>query len=513
MSSTAMALSSAATDWTSISFENSTKREANSRAITEWRKTRTTHIDMLIGNYLSHYFEVLANSIRTGAAQFRMPRRSDGMRFYDRCLPNTIPLKPGPPYLDGLDRITPRGRWDWFVFGNETALFWASMQPAVKRVLDHTLRACDLRAAVKAPVLHFRCASAPLNRHSQYRFMRYSFFRAAARRYRRRFKEPLKRLHLLTCVADDVLRPGQARLCTSYLDDLARFLRDDMGIEVHISNCAHSMFEDFAIMYYAPFLISTGSTMSLMPGLARHVRRGTFVSPLLFDEASLASNGRSPGRRVGCSSCEWMLQRDHSLCHCEVVSYADDGKVIGLLRESSTLQHVKPRPNAPPEQRLCPRCDQVRCDVFRPIACEIQAPSVWRGVAPPVEEHAAPASQPASPSPLSPSAPSSSVPLPPPSAGRTLAIRAPNCKAVNAAPMSESECKEAASKPGFGRKWIGSGTERSEAPGCVLWEEGNVEYNRYAPPLEEQRCNVRGTCLCKDNAGGGTERQLIGSAV
>ena len=79
--------------------------------------------------------------------------------------------------------------------------------------------------------------------------------------------------------------------------------------------------------------------------------------------------------------------------------------------------------------------------------------------------------------------------------------------------MSESECKEAASKPGFGRKWIGSGTERSEAPGCVLWEEGNVEYNRYAPPLEEQRCNVRGTCLCKDNAGGGTEKQLIGSAV
>ena len=31
------------------------------------------------------------------------------------------------------------------------------------------------------------------------------------------------------------------------------------------------MFEDFAIMYYAPFLISTGSTMSLLPGLAAHV--------------------------------------------------------------------------------------------------------------------------------------------------------------------------------------------------------------------------------------------------
>ena len=73
----------------------------------------------------------------------------------------------------------------------------------------------------------------------------------------------------------------------------------EMQIDVRVHNCAHSQFEDFAIMYGAPFLISTGSTMSLLPGLANHGgRRNTFVSPRLYDEESLAHNSRAPSRRA-----------------------------------------------------------------------------------------------------------------------------------------------------------------------------------------------------------------------
>ena len=61
------------------------------------------------------------------------------------------------------------------------------MRPLARSVLDHTFARCGLRATVSAPVLHYRCASAPLNHHSQYHFQRYSFLKAAGRRYRRRF--------------------------------------------------------------------------------------------------------------------------------------------------------------------------------------------------------------------------------------------------------------------------------------------------------------------------------------
>ena len=80
--------------------------------------------------------------------------------------------------------------------------------------------------------------------------------------------------------------------------------------------------------------------------------------------------------------------------------------------------------------------------------------------------------------------------------------------------MTQAECRKAARKPGFGRKWIGTSHDAREAAGCVLWEEGNVEFNTFVPATKEaQRCNVRGTCLCRSPAGGGVgEMPVVGAA-
>ena len=467
----AMSATPAPPSWHAIAFNNSTQREINSRAATAWRKTRSTHIDMLVGNYLSNYFQDLGEAIRTGASWFKRPRRTDGMRFYERCLPPKLPLRPWPPFLP---RVKPAGHWDWFVFDNQTDAFWSSMRPLVRHVLDQTLDRCGLRATLSAPVLHFRCASAPLNRHSQYHFQRYSFFRAAARRYKRRFKgAQLKQLHLLTCVADDVQKSTQAATCTAYLDDLVSFLTKEMQIDVRVHNCAHSQFEDFAIMYGAPFLISTGSTMSLLPGLANHGgRRNTFVSPRLYDEESLAHNSRAPSRRVGCASCDWMLQRDHSVCHCEVADYSNVPKVLTALRQSAPPLAA----DKPPADQLCPACKGIHCDKFRPIACEVGSPSS--------------------------SSANAAADL------RSHAVHAAGCDAAGARLMSQDECKAAAGRQG--RKWLGASRNDEEAPGCVMWEEGNVEYNSAKPKAGAAKCNVRGTCLCAPKAGG--ELQVVGVA-
>ena len=299
-------------EWATILFNNSSKREKASRGVTKWRQSKATHVDMLVGNYLSNYFQDLAEAIRKGAPKFKRPRRTDGMRFYDSCLPGGINFKTAT-----IPKVRPAGRWDWFVYENATARFWESMQPLVEHTLDHAFDKCGIHATVSAPVLHFRCASAPLNRHSQYHFQRYSFYKAAARRYRRRFKAPLRQLHLLTCVADDFSNPEQTSVCTSYLEDLIRFLQTELQIEVFVSNCAHSMFEDLAIMYYAPFLISTGSTMSLLPGVARHVVRHTFAYARFgalhgAQHACAHYDALSPHRFVTPSSLRGSMTRNRS---------------------------------------------------------------------------------------------------------------------------------------------------------------------------------------------------------
>ena len=499
-------------EWATILFNNSSKREKASRGVTKWRQSKATHVDMLVGNYLSNYFQDLAEAIRKGAPKFKRPRRTDGMRFYDSCLPGGINFKTAT-----IPKVRPAGRWDWFVYENATARFWESMQPLVEHTLDHAFDKCGIHATVSAPVLHFRCASAPLNRHSQYHFQRYSFYKAAARRYRRRFKAPLRQLHLLTCVADDFSNPEQTSVCTSYVEDLVRFLQTELQIEVFVSNCAHSMFEDLAIMYYAPFLISTGSTMSLLPGVARHVSRHTFVSPRLYDEESLAFNSRSGGRRLGCGACaDWMVQKDHALCHCEVADYAHTARVLAQLR-------APPAAPAPPlvpplgvpstarlsaaSQELCAQCATIECAKFRPLACELAPPAAdaltGGGGAAAGAASALVASTKTSTSGLLGGVSAAAEDGTP---RRSAALMARSCKAAGARPLSAAECQQAAGRQGYGRKWLGTTASATEAAGCVLWEEhGNVEYNA---KTEQPVCNVRGTCLCKGSDG--REVQIIG---
>ena len=61
-------------------------------------------------------------------------------------------------------------------------------------------------------------------------------------------------------------------------------------------------------------------------------------------------------------------------------------------------------------------------------------------------------------------------------------MHAAGCDAAGARLMSQDECKAAAGRQG--RKWLGASRNDAEAPGCVMWEEGNVEYNSAKPRLE-----------------------------
>ena len=212
------------------------------------------------------------------------------------------------------------------VYTRQTQLFWRSMQPLVHRVVGDALTRCGLRPVVKDPVLHFRCASTPINRKSVYHFQRYGFYRAALRQYERVHGAPLRALHLVACVVDEHDEAQQQHVCGRYLADLRAFLEQECAVAVRVHNCRRSMFHDFAVMVAAPYLISSGSTMSLMAaaagegGLSRH----RFAFPPAFNEEAYAANGRATHQGgTGCVGCgAWMLSAEHhTLCHCEVADY------------------------------------------------------------------------------------------------------------------------------------------------------------------------------------------------
>ena len=172
---------------------------------------------MQIGNYLSDYFRGVAQSIVTGQ-KFHNERRTLNHTFYANCLPASLDLST-------LPRVKPRGRWDWMVYTRQTQLFWRSMQPLVHRVVGDALTRCGLRPVVADPVLHFRCASTPINRKSVYHFQRYGFYRAALRQYERVHGVPLRALHLVACVVDEHDEAQQQTTCA--------------GCGVRAALCAH----------------------------------------------------------------------------------------------------------------------------------------------------------------------------------------------------------------------------------------------------------------------------------
>ena len=113
---------------------------------------------------------------------------------------------------------------------------------------------------------------------------------------------------------------------------------------------------------------------------------------------------------------------------------------------------------------ICGFCGQVACDSFKPfLSCIIAVPMSSRTT------HLRRAPAP---------------------------VRGVTCQDAGGRGMSPSEC-EAEAGTGQGRKWLGVTFSADDPPGCTLWEDGNVEFNRAALHLNGQaRCTIKGTCLC-----------------
>ena len=109
------------------------------------------HPHLQIGNYLNDYFRGAAQAIVSKQRTFQNQRRALNYTFYRRCLPASLDFDTLPP-------VSPKGRWNWFVYSRSTQTFWRSIQPLVLHVVGEALNRCRLLPTVEDPVLHFRCA-------------------------------------------------------------------------------------------------------------------------------------------------------------------------------------------------------------------------------------------------------------------------------------------------------------------------------------------------------------------
>ena len=281
------------------------------------------NIPIDIGNYLSDYFYNLGTSILLQKDYSYAPPDVD----FFRNLPTSIPYSSIDPSIyanltaNGITHDEFIKKFDckvclWFVNNNMNHAFWTSMRPIINSILDETLIKSNLKKVVEYPVIHFRCADTPFVRHGQYHFQKYKFYKKTLERINSTLSQSYSKVILLSC---NFHRSDEEKkvACGSYTSSLSEYLKS-ISYEP-IVECKSNI-EDFATIFYAPAVISIGSSFSFMSG---------FFGKGLFFSGGHREESDAEG---GCDTCNNWLDYTDEIKHNTVKDYYKAEQVIKILQ-------------------------------------------------------------------------------------------------------------------------------------------------------------------------------------
>jgi hypothetical protein len=202
-----------------------------------------------IGNILCDYFYYMGHAWSQGRDfEWRRPRDDGVYKHLPRHLPppRGADIKWnefGPTDGDCVNDISWLGIPD----------FWQSMKPYIHDILDEAFTKEGLKPENPSNVIHFRCSDTPFNKWDGYMLPKYAFYK----------KLGLKDVEIVNC-STHLAGEKEQNACAKYVDLLQDELEKD-GIKATTS-CG-TIDGDFAKMFYAPTLVTTGSSMSFFAGM------------------------------------------------------------------------------------------------------------------------------------------------------------------------------------------------------------------------------------------------------
>jgi len=273
-----------------------------------------------IGNYLSSYFYKYALSV-IKKEDFSYELEDT---IFIRNLPHFIPFNQELYDMFTENEFTKTslenlqgGRADsmWHTENDEIHNVWIILKSTIHSILDKAFRESGIFISVDRPVLHFRCADTPFEKNPHYHFQRYEFYKKALDKGETQINEKYNSIYILYCNAH---RSGEKEknACNIYLDSLKGYI-ESIGYSVNVQ-CGSNI-EDFAKLFYAPLVISNGSSFAFMSGF---FGKGVFVSTAHQSEMN---------PDVICENCkEWAIP-NYNILHKDVEDYYDTGSTLSLL--------------------------------------------------------------------------------------------------------------------------------------------------------------------------------------
>ena len=270
-----------------------------------------------IGNTLSRYF---------GNFGLAMYYKKDFVfnefskdEFFYKDLPRFIPFR-----ADIYQRLQESGfkRSDisfvensfWVVENERIESFWLILKPYISKILDGVLKKNNLHLKTANPIIHFRCSDVPFIKNIHYHFVRYSFYKNSIDLLKKSCE--FDTITILSCRRHNS-NEKNSMSCRIYLDHLRIYL-ENLGYKIMIE-CNQEL-HDFAKLFYAPAVISSGSSFAFMSGF---FGGGIFLSEGHFTEE------KEP--IVHCYDCGPWLKHGYSILHRDVADYHDTEKMFKEL--------------------------------------------------------------------------------------------------------------------------------------------------------------------------------------
>ena len=269
-----------------------------------------------IGNYLAAYLYNYSISICEEKDFFYKKSESDFLKY----LPNHIPFNPilceqfkeKGITLEKLRSYLDVSLWECTEDSKMTLLHL--LKPFFHSILDNALVESGLKKTPLNTVIHFRCADTPFVKHPVYFLQRYLFFKEALEK----INPPDKKVTLMNC-STHLSKIEEQDACALYTKHISEYL-ESIGYDVNVR--CNTNIEDFADIFYANVVISTGGSYSFMSG---------FFGDGIF----LSTEHILEGNTCKTKECDDVFIRGHNIMHHEVESYYDVNKVHSLLSSHS----------------------------------------------------------------------------------------------------------------------------------------------------------------------------------
>ncbi len=207
---------------------------------------------------------------------------------------------------------------NWSIENKKKEKFWDIMYNIVNNTLNEMFIKNGLKKNIEYPVIHFRCSDVPFVKHFSYHLQKYSYLKDCLDEAKIKLNKKFDKVILVSCSFHLAENKNQEK-CNIYIESMKEYL-ESIGYEV-IVQC-QSNIDDFATIFYAPVIISPGSSFSFMSGY--------FGGGLFFSEGHYIEGKEDLTK---CKDCKEWLKSGYSIPHSEITDYYDTDSVISKLKK------------------------------------------------------------------------------------------------------------------------------------------------------------------------------------